>query len=165
MSEPFESPFAYRDEFGSVAKAYHLCDQWSDRHARFALWADSALDAGRSVAEPRIDLRDEFTIDDLAAWIAKTARFYDKKARRKNKSELAPRPEIDPVAEWTAMRNHPMWGFLVEAAKDAAGGWIDDPGEFIAVVRAECAELRRMVREQKPTPAALSALKDKFNRR
>ncbi|RJF78103.1 hypothetical protein D3877_23520 [Azospirillum cavernae] len=44
---------------------------------------------------------------------------------------------------------HPMFGFLVQAAKDRAGGWIEDRAAFDALVLAEYAALRQMLPEAK----------------
>lgn len=45
---------------------------------------------------------------------------------------------------WADLRDHPDFGFLVQAAKAAAGGWIDSDEEFQRLVREEYDRLAAM---------------------
>lgn len=48
------------------------------------------------------------------------------------------------TAVTTDLRKHPMYGFIVQAAKERAGGWIKDDAEFQALVEEEFAKLREI---------------------
>lgn len=48
------------------------------------------------------------------------------------------------TAVTTDLRQHPMYGFMVQAAKERAGGWIEDDAEFLALVEEEFTKLREM---------------------
>ena len=171
-----DMPYDYRDAWTSVVRTYHVVDETSSKAARFADWADDALDRNNN------HIRDEVWAgangrDDRSArggrslfdQIEAEMRAREGEMRTSNTSKVASKPLVssdeEAMAEWKLMNKHPLWGFMVRAERACSPRGYIPEGRFMDSVREECVELKRMIRTQKASEQAVVQLAITMNTR
>ena len=151
-------PYEYRDAWTSVVKTYEVVDAGSLKAAHYAKSADDKLDRRGTCRQewPMFQARDDMSFEQVLA--------------RAEGLLTRPCTTGGELSDWLSMRNHPLWGFMVEAERQK---WPPSrrrpygdipPDIFFEVVRAETRELRKMVRNNVPSAGAVSALATKWGR-
>lgn len=160
MPHSHEDPIAYRDAFGSVARVHPVVDAWSAKNAHFADWANDMLDEHGTC---RVEA--SFSDDSVKARASRAKAALAVLAGVVAKGSGKPVQHAPSAKEtWLEMRLSPMWGFMVNPARDRyPNRWIPE-GEFEEICRLEVIELRRMGLTRKASESALSAMKARLER-